>query len=363
MTVRALHIVKTSVGGAWAWRQVRELVALGADIHVALPPGPMVDRYFAAGATVHAMEVDLPLAQPARIRGLLRDLRMLVRTVDPDLIHMHNVGPAMAIRAALGRNHSIPRLFQAPGPLHLEHALSRRLELASASSPDLWIASCQYTRRLYLKAGVPEDRVDLSYYGVDVGDFPYPQPAVASLHSELGIAEGTKIVGMVSARYGPKRYLGQLRGIKGHEDLIDAVSLGLSQGADVAVVFVGGVWSGGAGYERRLRSMAMRRCGGRAHFLGTRADVAQLYGGFDVAVHPSLSENMWGNGRVATRCRPDDCHARGGHPGGDPCAPDRVAGPASQPKSSLGSYRGRPLRSSAIDVHGTVRKGADASSV
>ena len=57
---------------------------------------------------------------------------------------------------------------------------------------------------------------------------------------------------------------------------------------------VGGAWAGAEDYERSLRQEARRSCGDRILFLGPRRDVADLYPEFDVAVHPSLSENVGG---------------------------------------------------------------------
>jgi glycosyltransferase involved in cell wall biosynthesis len=99
---------------------------------------------------------------------------------------------------------------------------------------------------------------------------------------------------MVAYFYGPKWYLGQRRGIKGHEDLIDALAICRSKGLPVAGVFVGGPWGRSAGYEKRVRRYAEKRCGDAAVFLGHRTDAVDLYADFDVAVHPSLSENVGG---------------------------------------------------------------------
>jgi glycosyltransferase involved in cell wall biosynthesis len=94
--------------------------------------------------------------------------------------------------------------------------------------------------------------------------------------------------------YAPKRYLGQARGLKGHEDLIDAIALCLSRGKDVACVFAGSAWNGAVRYEERVRAYGRKRLGERAIFLGSRRDVPQIYRDFDVAVHPSHSENAGG---------------------------------------------------------------------
>ena len=44
------HLVRTSAGGEWALRQMRELVRLGVEVHAALPPGGKpVSGYESAG--------------------------------------------------------------------------------------------------------------------------------------------------------------------------------------------------------------------------------------------------------------------------------------------------------------------------
>jgi glycosyltransferase involved in cell wall biosynthesis len=293
--MRALHLVKTSVGGTWAWRLVRELTARGTDCHVALPPGgPMVSRYSDVGAEVHPLSFGAG-GSFIRIPEVLSNIRHLVRDVDPDVIHLHNVGPALLTRLALGRRHPIPRLFQVPGPLHLEHLVYRRGELATAGPSDSWIAASEYTKRLYVAAGVAPERVSVSYYGTDLDTFEPPEQT-SDLRQELGLSPSTQIIGMVAYMYAPKRHLGQARGLKGHEDLIDAVAMGIAQGADIAVVFVGGAWDGATDYEQHLRELAAARCGNRALFLGPRSDIAQLYRNFDVSACPSLSENVGGAG-------------------------------------------------------------------
>lgn len=291
--MRVLHLAKTSVGAAWALRQMRELVALGVDVHVALPgPGPRVAEYEAAGVVTHPVRTDLPVRTPWRVPASFRALRELVADVRPDLIHSHFVGTTLAMRLALGRRHAIPRVFQVPGPLHLEHAPFRQVDLATAGHRDYWIGSCRWTCDRYRDAGVPPERVFLSYYGTDVSH--YVRRPAGALRKEIGVGPETKLVGMVAFMYPPKRYLGQRRGLKGHEDLIDALVICARSRADLLGVFVGGAWNGAAGYERRIRNHAARHLGRRAVFLGTRSDVTDAYADFDVVAHPSHSENVGG---------------------------------------------------------------------
>jgi glycosyltransferase involved in cell wall biosynthesis len=290
--MKVLHVVKTSNGARWALRQVRELCRQGIIVHVAAPHGRWRSEYEVAGAVVHPFQFDFPSTAPWLFPERSRHLRRLVDQIKPDLIHSHHVGTTITARLALGRNHTIPRLFQVPGPLHLEHPSYRRIELATAGPGDFWTATCQSTYDLYREAGVSEGSLFLSYHGTDIVDF-MPRPT-GGLRAELGLSSSLRIVGMVAYFYAPKWYLGQRRGIKGHEDLIDALGICRDNRLPVVGVFVGGARSNASRYERRVVAYAARRCEDAVIFLGSRDDVADLYSDFDVAVHPSLSENVGG---------------------------------------------------------------------
>src|SRR3954466_13625777 len=117
--MRVLHISKTSHGGRWAALQVRELVRAGVEVDVALPSldGGAMDLWNASGARLHAADLNFPMARPWLASRVIRRTRSLVDRVGPDLIHSHFVSTTLTLRAALGRDCTIPRLFQVPGPL------------------------------------------------------------------------------------------------------------------------------------------------------------------------------------------------------------------------------------------------------
>ena len=103
--MRVLHLVKTSVGAAWALRQMRELVRLGVEVHAAVPAaGPLTRRYAEVGVTVHQDNFDLPIRRPREALVRMRRLRRLVDEIRPDLIHSHFVGTTLTMRLALGRD-------------------------------------------------------------------------------------------------------------------------------------------------------------------------------------------------------------------------------------------------------------------
>jgi glycosyltransferase involved in cell wall biosynthesis len=291
--VRILHLVKTSEGATWAVRQTRELRKLGFDVHVAVPEGgPRIVEYRQAGVTVHQGQWSLPVRQPHRWPAMFARFRSLIEDVDPDIIHSHFVGTTLTMRLALGRRDPRPRVFQVPGTLHLEHPLIRVLEIRSAGRQDSWIGCCKWICQRYRESGIAPDRVFLSRYGVDLAEIHAAAPG--TLRHELDLAPGQQVIGMVAYMYAPRRLLGQSRGLKGHEDLIDAIALLRAQGRDVIGVFAGGAWNGRVDYESRVCAYARRRLGEHAHFLGTRFDVPDLYADFDVAVHPSHSEAIGG---------------------------------------------------------------------
>jgi glycosyltransferase involved in cell wall biosynthesis len=212
---------------------------------------------------------------------------------------------------ALGRGHEVPRIFQVPGPLHLEHRPFRALDLFTSGPRDWWVASCRWTRDEYLRCGVPPERVFLSYYGTDVDAFPSKG---STFREELGVARETPLVGLVAHVYRPKYVLGQTRGLKGHEDFIDAVGLVLRRWPDARAVIVGGPWSGAKRYEARLRTRARRVGRDRILFTGHRTDIPSIYADLDVAVHPSLSENCGGAVESLAAGRPTVATAVGGLP-------------------------------------------------
>lgn len=292
--MKVIHLIKTGVGAAWALRQIQVLISHGVDVVVILDQdGPMRAQYVSAGAEVHILRIDISSISLADMPVAVRRFRDFVIDEQPDLLHSHFVGTTLFMRMALIGFKKIPRLFQVPGPLHLEKILPRLVDIVSASRHDYWIASCNKTKEMYRSFGVGLNKLYLSYYGTDVESFARHED-LDSLRQELQISKKSKVIGMVAFMYPPRRWLGQRTGLKGHEDLIDAVKILVDEGNDVVVVFVGGAWGDSSWYERRVREYGNNVLGNRSIFLGNRSDVARVYSIFDVAVHPSHSENVGG---------------------------------------------------------------------
>ena len=294
--MRVLHVVKTSDGAGWAPQQVAELVHHGVEIHVALPAmtGMQTSAWRSSGAVLHEIALDFPRHAPWKLGEVKRRARMLVGEIRPDIIHSHFVGTTLVLRLSLGKQHPIPRLYQVAGPLHLEHFIYRTWELATAGPADYWIASSNYTRSLYERAGIRRDRVFLSYYGTRTNTFSDERKGV--LREKLRIRDDTLVVGNINYMYPPKYYLGQTVGLKCHEHIIDALGEVTRRRSDVVGVLVGGPWGGAFSYEARLRKRARAAGRDRIRMTGFMSshEVALVWPDFDLAIHVPLSENCGG---------------------------------------------------------------------
>lgn len=284
--MKSLHLVKTSTGATWAFRVMRDLVQMGEEVHVAMPvDGILVQQYKDAGIVIHELNYSMKNAL-----GTMKQIRKVVEEVKPNIVHSHFVLTTLLMRLAL-RNFKVARVFEVPGPIHLEHFIYRNADLWTAKKKkDFWIPTCKWSLAKYKKCGIDDNRLFLTYYGGDLVDKEYQK---GLLRSELGLSETDIIVGMVAYIYAPKRYLGEKRGLKGHEDLIDAVAMIQNKYPNLHLVFIGGPWVGAETYEQEIIEYGKKKVR-NVHFLGTRRNVPDLYQDFDMVVHPSHSENLGG---------------------------------------------------------------------
>jgi glycosyltransferase involved in cell wall biosynthesis len=181
-----------------------------------------------------------------------------------------------------------------PGPLHLEHWYTRKLEISLAGENDFWIASSQFTSRHYEAAGVSRNRRFLSYYSAETGLFR-AQPR-GYLRKRFNIPSYAFVVGNINLIYPPKTYLGQKVGLKCHEDVIHAIGLVRAQRPNVWGVLIGGTFGNNHRYEATLRELAEGTGHGKILMPGKFGprEVAQSWADFDCAVHVPLSENCGG---------------------------------------------------------------------
>lgn len=294
--MKVLQVVKTSEGAQWAARQVAQLIRLGVEVHVALPhsSGSAIPTWHETGAVLHFVDCSLPMRNPGTTPKAIAQVQRLIREVHPDLIHSHFVSTTLMLRYALGRNHDIPRVFQVPGPLHMEHWHTRWAEILSAGVSDYWIASSQAINRHYEKANLSEQKRFVSYHSTDTQLLSTRRENY--LRDKLEIPRNAIVIGNINLIYPPKWYLGQSVGLKCHEDIIEAISLVQQVRNDVWGVLVGGTFGGAGNYEVRLRRLAQSKGAGKILMPGrfSAAEVALSWPDFDCAIHVPMSENCGG---------------------------------------------------------------------
>src|SRR6516164_4450043 len=294
--MKVLHLSKTSRGGRWASAQARVLTRRGIEVHVALPDlrGPVTTEWIANGAKVHRMDYTLSPLEPVATISCLDQLRRLVDLVQPDLIHSHFVNAAIMARLALHGRYPAPRVFQVPGPLHMEMWASQRFELWTARSEDYWIATSRATLSRYLRAGISSNRVFLSYAGTENERFSGQRKG--QLRRALGLADSEFVVGNISYIYAPKWYFMQRVGLKCHEDLIDGISLAAEKDRSIRGVLIGGPWETDSTYFEKLRQYARKRSGNAVIMPGAfnQEQVASAIWDFDCVAHVPMSENCGG---------------------------------------------------------------------
>ncbi len=286
--MKILQLVKTSNAAGWAMRQMRMLVTEGYEVHVAMPVGgALMEEYKDYGIIIHPIDYSLK-----RLGRSIRLLRKIVDEVKPDIIHSHFYITTLIMRLGL-RQYKIPRVFQLPGPSHLYYPFLKKLEIVLAQKDrDYWAGACRYSCDAYIESGIDKDRVFLSYYQGIPREIPVYEDQ-KKLRRELGLPDTAIMIGMISYMYPPKKYLGQKRGIKGHEDFIEAIAIAAKENPNIYGLCIGGAWCGHVEYEKRIHEFAKKQTD-HVIFCGTRTNVPEIYPELFCAVPPSHKENLGG---------------------------------------------------------------------
>ncbi|MED0992691.1 glycosyltransferase family 4 protein [Bacillus nitratireducens] len=294
--MKILNIVKTNEGANWAFIQAQWLFNNGVDIVTVLPSinGGMAEKYKSAGMEIIQGDFSLPVTKPWKILSRVKGIKKIVKEVKPDIIHCHFVTNIMMVRCAL-KNSKIPRVFQVPGPLHLESKFFRKAEIMLAGNNDFWAGACKKTCEMYFDSGISQNKIFLAHYGGYGGkSVDEYQNNKNKLHEEYKIPMDKILVGMVSYFYKPKAHLFQKRGLKGHEDFIDAIALAQEKNPSIIGVIIGDAWGNSHSYVEKVKKYAKARCQGEILFTGFRNDLKEIYKELDLVIHPSHSENLGG---------------------------------------------------------------------
>lgn len=314
--MKVLQIVKTDIGAVWAFDQAKALSDRGIDIVTVLPNlnGKTANKYIQNNMPVVEADLSLPIKCPWKFFSRIKKFRNIVKEINPDIIHCHFVTNILMARIAL-RNCEIPRLFQVPGPLHLESFIFRKIDILSSQKQDFWMGACRHTVDIYKKNSIPENKLFLGYYGGYGGEKCEEYAKENNIiHKDFNIDSNKIIIGMVSYIYKPKWYACQKRGIKGHEDFIDALEIVRKSHPNVVGVIIGEAWGDSQKYFEKIKKYAADNCKANIVFTGYRNDIKEIYCELDIVVHPSHSENLGGAAESLAAARPTISTDVGGFP-------------------------------------------------
>lgn len=304
--MKICYLVDTSVGAHWAFEQLRDLRnKYGYDVtaFVNNHEGSLVDKLRSEGIPFHVRNFgSTSLRDVWTLPFKVIELAQLFRRERFDVVHTHLFRSMVMGRLAAWLADVPVRLAMIAGPYHLEAHTLRWVDRSTCWMDTALIASCEYTRSLYSRMGVPRDRLELIYYGPDESRFNPEQSPPADIRAEYGWPPDTTLIGMVAYFYPPWRGTGLTppaingRGIKGHEYLIHAARAVLAEFPAAKFLLIGSAFSeDGRRYMEELKEL-VHSLGLQDSiiFTGFRSDVINVLGALDVSVQPSLNENLGG---------------------------------------------------------------------
>lgn len=237
-------------------------------------PGALAGELEAQGIDVQACRKRAGLDPAA-----LRRLRGWLRAIPGAVVHTHNANAHYhAVAAAVGL--PVARLINTRHGMGAAHPRSRGewLYRRTMGRTDTVAAVCEAARARFAQQGVsPRGRLLSVPNGIRVERFsPASEERRAALRGDLGLAQGTRVIGSV----------GRLNPVKDQATLLRAFARLHADIADTALVMVGD----GALRPALESQAAALGIGDAVRFLGDRGDVSELLQGFDVFALSSLSE-------------------------------------------------------------------------
>jgi glycosyltransferase involved in cell wall biosynthesis len=325
-SIKVCHIAAATGGAYWMVDQLRELRdRYGYEVSavIAGDNGDLARNLVSEGIPFQSQPLIF-----GRLRSLLRlpfivfGLAALLKRQQIDVVQTHLFHSMMLGRMAAWLAGVPVRLSMIPGPFHLEARTTRWMDIATSWMDTSVIASCEYTRALYRRFGVPDDQLALIYYGPAAERFDPTKTEASDLRSEFRLPDQSPLIGMVANFYAsggrkgmtPSRL--QRLSIKGHEHLIRAAPRILEEFPRARFLLVGKAWDAlGLEHMQAMRRLVQQLgLQDKVLFAGYRPDVASVLKSLDVSVQASNSENLGGTIESLLMERPTVATRVGGMP-------------------------------------------------
>ncbi len=284
---RLLHVTTTDISlELLLGPQLRAFQAAGYEVHTASAPGRWVPTLEADGIVHHPLIHATRATAPLEDAKALVELYRLFRRLAPDIVHTHNPKPGVYGRIAA-------RAARVPLVVNTQHGLYAQptdrwarklavygLERVAAAFSHAELVQNEEDVGTLRRLRVPADKLQVLGNGIDLDRFR-PDPDIrAEVRAELGIDEGTVVVGAV----------GRLVWEKGYAELLEAARAILAGRDDTAFV-IAGPFDADKGDPLSPTDLAAAEAAGVV-FLGHRDDPERLYQAFDVYVLASHREGF-----------------------------------------------------------------------
>jgi glycosyltransferase involved in cell wall biosynthesis len=271
--VRVIHTESSTGWGGQENRTLQEALQMrerGVDILLVCQPGSGLGQR----GREHGFDVaEVPMKRslsPTAVFALAAEMRRF----RPDIVNTHSGRDTLL--AGFAARLGFPRTGRRPRVVRTRHLI---LPITSRISyswlPDRVVTVSHAVRENLIGSGVPAGMITTITTGVDCTRFD-PARTAPVLRQELGIGDGTLLVGMVAI----------LRFKKGHLDLLDAAVEVAKALPDVRFVLAGN----GPQRENLERAIAERGLQQRVHLLGLRRDIPDVLRSLDLFVLPTHQE-------------------------------------------------------------------------
>lgn len=304
--LRICHIAATTEGATWMLEQLRALRDdKGYEVYaiISAGSGSLAEKLDREGIPFSNFDFEFPSVKEWHtLVSRVFDLALVLRRERYDVVQTHLFASMVLGRLASWLADVPIRFAMVAGPYHLEAHTPRWIDSSTCWMETGLIASCEYTRSLYLQLGVPGKRISVIYYGPDELKFDRAATRPADIRRQLGLQASSKLIGMIAyfyPRLPPSRWTPHFlhaRANKRQEDLIRAAPAILEEFPEAIILLVGSGW-GEAGQEELEKALLLVQklsLQGKVVFTGFRSDVSNILATLDVAVQASLSENLGG---------------------------------------------------------------------
>ena len=257
------------------------------------PEGSLLERVIqfrtSDGRHIEAIETPHMIREinPLKDWQCLGDLRRLIDTWKPDVVHTHSSKAGILGRLAAWRQRVPCVIHTVHGPPF--HAYERKWRNAMYIYSERYAArrchviACvaDAMRDQFLRARIGRrDQYVTVYSGMEVESFINPRWGRAEVRGELGLASGDFVAGTVA----------RLAEHKGHDDLIDALGPLMHEQPNLKLLWVGDGWW----RERLMKRVEALGLSQRVAATGLVSPdlIPKFMQAMDVLIHPSYREGL-----------------------------------------------------------------------